>query len=141
MLCILYGLIAVLALLGTWGNNLAYLHQGPVAANLAFWRDTLANPASRSITVDLFFLAFAVFVWMLLEARRLSMRGVWLYLILGMLIAISVTVPVFLINRELALLEREPSSPAGRLGVADIAGLIIVAGASAVYAALSLLKA
>ena len=44
---------------------------------------------------------------------RLGMRGVWLYLLCGMLVAISVTVPIFLINRERVLSQREPSSTAG----------------------------
>ncbi|HET8880719.1 MAG TPA: DUF2834 domain-containing protein [Solimonas sp.] len=134
ILCAAYGLIALLALAGTWSHNIAYLSHGFAGANLAFWHDTLANPASRSITVDLFFLTLAVFVWMVLEARRLGMRGVWLYLLGGMLVAISVTVPLFLINRELALHEREPSRHAGTLGVADIIGLIVVAAACLGYA-------
>ena len=60
---------------------------------------------------------------MVLEARRLGMRGVWLYLLFGTLVAISVTVPIFLINRERALAAREPSSAAGTLGAFDIIGL------------------
>ena len=104
VLCAAYGVIAVLALIGTWGNNLPYLQSGFAA----FWQDTLANPASRSITVDIFFLTLVVFVWMVLEARRLAMRAVWLYLIFGMLVAISVTVPIFLINRERAMAAAKP---------------------------------
>jgi hypothetical protein len=137
-LCIAYGLIALLALVGTWGNNVAYLSLGFADANMTFWRETLANPASRSITVDLFFLGIAMFVWMVLEARRLGMRGVWLYLLFGMLVAISVTVPIFLINRERALAAREPSGAAGTLRVPDIAGLVLVTAAIAAYAALTL---
>ena len=137
-LCIAYGLIALLALVGTWGNNVAYLALGFADANMTFWRETLANPASRSITVDLFFLGIAMFVWMVLEARRLGMRGVWLYLLFGMLVAISVTVPIFLINRERALAAREPSGAAGTLSVPDIAGLVLVTAAIAAYAALTL---
>jgi len=45
-LCVVYGVIAVLALIGTWGHNIAYLDRGFVGANQAFWSDTLANPAS-----------------------------------------------------------------------------------------------
>ena len=52
-LCAVYGLIALLALVGTWGNNVAYLLRGFVGANTAFWRETLVNPASRS-TVPIF---------------------------------------------------------------------------------------
>lgn len=137
-LCVIYALIALLALLGTWGNNVAYLSLGFAGANMTFWQETLANPASRSITVDLFFLGLAVFVWMVLEARRLGMRGVWLYLLFGMLIAISVTVPIFLINRERALAQREPSSAAGSLGVFDIAGLAAVTVAITAYAAMTI---
>ena len=139
-LCVVYGLIALLALVGTWGNNVAYLSLGFVGANMAFWQETLVNPASRSITVDLFFLGLAVFVWMVLEARRLGMRGVWLYLLFGTVVAISVTVPIFLINRERTLAAREPGSAAGALGTFDIIGLVLLTAGFAVYAALTLLR-
>jgi hypothetical protein len=139
-LCVIYGLVALLALVGTWGNNVAYLSLGFLGANGAFWQATQVNPASRSITVDLFLLGLAVFVWMVLEARRLGMRGVWLYLLFGMLVAISVTVPIFLIHRERALAQREPSSAAGTLGVFDIAGLAAVTVAIAAYTAVTLVS-
>ncbi len=137
-LCVAYGLIALLALGGTWGNNLAYTSLGFVGTMQTFWQDTLVNPASRSITVDIFFLGLAVFVWMVLEARRLGMRGVWLYLLFGMLIAISVTVPIFLINRERTLAKREPSSAAGTLSALDIAGLVALTIAITAYTAVTL---
>jgi hypothetical protein len=137
-LCLAYGLIAVLALVGTWGNNVGYLNLGFLGANLKFWGDTLANPASRSITVDIFFLGLAVFVWVVLEARRLGMRGVWLYLAFGILIAVSVTVPIFLINRERALATRDSSPTAGSLGRGDVAGLIATGLAIVGYAAITL---
>jgi uncharacterized protein DUF2834 len=137
-LCVAYGVIALLALVGTWGNNVAYLSFGFVGANTAFWEGTLVNPASRSITVDLFFLGLAVFVWMVLEARRIRMRGVWLYLLFGMLVAISVTVPIFLINRERALAAREPASAAGTLSAPDIVGLVLVTAAISIYTAITL---
>jgi hypothetical protein len=139
-LCLTYGLIAVVALVGTWGNNIRYLNLGFLGAGLKFWADTLANPASRSITVDIFFLGLVIFVWMVLEARRLGMRGVWLYLAFGVLIALSVTVPVFLINRERALAAREVSPTAGTLSRGDVAGLIAVGLAFVVYAAITLVR-
>jgi Protein of unknown function DUF2834 len=138
LLCIVYALIAVLALIGTWGNNVAYLGGGFLETNRAFWSDTLANPASRSITVDLFYLGLAVFVWMVLEARRLGMRWVWLYLVFGMLIAISVTVPVFLILRERVLAKKEPGSVAGQLTALDGIGLMLVTVAIVAYTVLAL---
>ena len=139
-LCVVYASIAISALVGTWGNNIAYMNLGFAGANLAFWQDTLANPASRSITVDCFLLGLAVFVWMVLEARRLGLRFVWLYLILGMLVAISVTVPIFLINRQRALAERNRSLDAGTLSRGDVAGLVAVGAAIVAYTAATLMR-
>jgi uncharacterized protein DUF2834 len=140
LLCVVYGVIAALALVGTWGNNIRYLNLGFLGANTQFWRDTLANPASRSITVDIFFFGLVVLIWMVLEARRLGMRGVWLYLVFGMIVAISVTVPIFLINRERALAVRESSSVAGSLLPGDVAGLIAVGLAFVAYAGITLVQ-
>jgi hypothetical protein len=65
---------------------------------------------------------------------------VWLYLLFGTLVAISVTVPIFLINRERALAAREPSSAAGTLGTLDVIGLVLVTVAIMGYAAIALLR-
>lgn len=138
VICGVYAAIALLALIGTWGNNVAYVGLSFLELNRTFWGDTFVNAASRSITVDLFFLGLAVLVWMVLEARRLSMRGVWLYLVFGMFIAISVTVPVFLINRERKLAAREPNSPAGTLSTLDVVALVLVTGAIVTYTAYTL---
>jgi hypothetical protein len=137
-LCFAYGLIALLAFVTTWGNAWAYVGLGVVGSNVAFWQDTLVNPASRFLALDVFFLSLAVFVWMVLEARRLGMRFVWLYLLVGLVVAISVTVPIFLLNRERALAAREPASPAGTLSGLDIGGLVLVTIAILAYAAVAL---
>jgi hypothetical protein len=138
ILCVVYGVIALLALIGTWGNNLGYMHLGFVGATLVFWQETLVNPASRSITVDIFFLGLAMFVWMILEARRLGMRGVWWYLFFGMLVAISVTVPIFLINRERALAKRESTAAAGTMHAGDMIGLVLLTVAIVIYSVITL---
>ena len=122
-----YLTIALVALVGTWGNNLAYLERGVLGGNVAFWRDTFANPASRSITADIFLLALAVIVWMFPEARRLGMRMAWLYVLQGLLVAISVTIPIFLFNRELALTRLAPQDTAGNLSRSDLAWIALQA--------------
>lgn len=137
-LCLAYGLLAVLALAGTWGNNIQYLSLGFLGANLRFWQDTLANPASRSITVDVLFLFVAVSIWMFLEARRLGMRGAWLYVILGVFIAISVTFPLFLLNRERALQRQGGDSEGGQLGTVEITGLLLFALVGCAYTVMAL---
>jgi Terpene cyclase DEP1 len=113
LLCAAYAAIAVAALIATWSQNIAYLGGGNLLT--AFWRDTRVNPASQSITVDiaLFFLAAAVF--MVIEARKHDIRFVWAYIAGGLLIAISVTFPLFLIARELKL----GATDAPRLPVLD----------------------
>jgi len=136
LLCIVYGAIALLALVATWSQNLSYfraedgLVRGFVLATARFWPDTLTTPAGVSITVDLglFFLAAAVF--MVLEARRLGIRFVWLYVILGLLVAISVTFPLFLIARERRLAAQADVELAG----GDRIGLWAVGVATALFA-------
>lgn len=138
LLCIVYGLIGLIALVGCWGNNIQYLDMGILAANTHFWQETLANPASRSITVDILFLSLAVITWMLLEARRLSMGGVWIYIFCGLFIAISAAFPAFLIHRERALAAQDGSVSAGSLAAMDILGLLVLAMAMLGYTARAL---
>ena len=139
-LCIFYGFVGLVALVGTWSNNLQYASLGFVGANIRFWQETLTNPASRSITVDVFFLSLAAITWMLLEARRLQMRGAWLYVMFGLFTAISFTFPVFLINRERALSRLDSSLPGGHLTIADILGLAGLAAVFVAYAGVALVR-
>jgi hypothetical protein len=128
VLCVVYGLIGLIALVGCWGNNVQYLnlHLGILGVNAHFWGETLVNPASRSITIDLLFLSLAAIIWMLLEARRLSMRGVWIYVLLGAFVAISAAFPAFMIHRERSLARRDGSSNAGTLSAADVLGVAVL---------------
>jgi hypothetical protein len=128
VLCVVYGLIGLIALVGCWGNNVQYLnlHLGILGVNAHFWGETLVNPASRSITVDLLFLSLAAIIWMLLESRRLSMRGVWIYVLLGTFVAISAAFPAFMIHRERALAKRDGSTGAGTLSPADVLGVAVL---------------
>lgn len=104
-LCTAYALIALLALIATWGQNLSYF--GSVADFLPalgrFVEDAKVNPAARSITVDIGFFFLAAAVFMVIEARKLGVRYVWAYIAGGLFVAISVTFPLFLIARELKL--------------------------------------
>src|SRR5262245_55923048 len=129
LLCAAYAAIAALALVGTWSQNISYFRAGDdpisgfVLATGRFWADTLANPATISITVDLVLFFVAAAVLMVIEARRLAIRWVWVYVLLGFLVAISVTFPLFLIARERRLAALR--DPAGDLGLStgDLAAL------------------
>jgi|SRR5690242_13030153 uncharacterized protein DUF2834 len=140
-LCAVYAVIGVVAFAGTWGNVLGLVgEEGFWAGTIRFWQDTLVNASSRFITIDLLFLGLAIVVWMVLEARRLRIPGVWLYVVAGLLIAISLTVPLFMIQRERKLAALERGTPAGTLATADAVGLILLAIVFATYAVVALTR-
>ena len=48
-LAFFYGVLAFLALLATWHQNLTYFGTGnPLSATVQFWKETLVTPASVS---------------------------------------------------------------------------------------------
>jgi hypothetical protein len=127
VLCIVYAVIAIAALIATWSQNIAYLDKP--SGLIDFWEATKINPASRSITVDIALFLLAAAILMVLEARRVGVRFVWAYIIGGFLVAISVTFPLFLIARELRLSRSDPSQV--RRG--DAIGLAILAVLTAAF--------
>lgn len=135
-LCAFYGLVSLTALIATWSQNLAYFAGGPQVSGLVspfvtFVVETRANPATRSITVDLLFLTLAASAFMILEARRLGIRFVWAYVALGFLVAISVTFPLFMIARARHLTwceghtGREAAMPSPAPDILGIAVLVL----------------
>jgi hypothetical protein len=101
LLCAAYVAIALVALVATWSQNILFFNGG--GSFLGFWEAAKANPASRSVTVDIALLLLSVAILMVIEARRLGVKFVWAYILGGFLIAISVTFPLFLLARELRL--------------------------------------
>jgi len=131
VLCAIYGVIALAALIGTWSQNVAYTHNA-AGFLLNFLRDTKVTAASRSINVDIVLFLLAAAILMVIEARKHNVRFVWLYILGGFAIAISVTFPLFLIARELRL----PASEPPRLKPLDTILLALVAtgvGALAIW--------
>lgn len=126
--CLLYVAIAVLALLATGRQNSAFtsgLGLNFVDGFAAFWAALFVNHATASITVDIFLFGLAAVAWMMVEARKLGIRFVWLYILLGLFVAISVTFPLFLVARERAL-TLGSSLPERPIGVVDYLGLGIL---------------
>jgi hypothetical protein len=58
------------------------------------------------------FVLFAAFVLMVIEARRLGIRHVWIYMALSFVVALSVAFPLFLIARQRRLARLAAASPA-----------------------------
>ncbi len=105
VLCTVYGLIALAALIATWSQNLAYFgNPADFASALgAFLVDLKVNPAARSIAADIALVFLAAAIFMVIEARKHGVRFVWAYIVGGLFVAISVTFPLFLIARELRM--------------------------------------
>lgn len=123
-----YALISIAAFAATWSQNLAYFGgDGGSQAFSTFWLETKVNPASRSITVDIGFFLLAAAIFMVIEARRLAVPFVWLYILGGFLVAISVAFPLFMIAREHRLGSVDRSGTDWKLTATDIIGLLIVA--------------
>jgi hypothetical protein len=116
----------------TWIHNASYLHLGLIPAYIQFWRDTLVTHASASVTIDLVCVAFAVVLWMLLEARRIGLKYVWVYVLVGFVIALSVAVALFMMQRERVLATRSEDGGPG-LTSADIVGVVVLTGISLAY--------
>ena len=99
-LCIVYAIIAVVALLATQVNNIAFFLQPQNGGMIGYRNALYANPAVASFTNDLLLYALAGCIFMAVEARRLRIRYVWVYILLSFLIAVSVMFPLFLIARQ-----------------------------------------
>ena len=129
-LCICYTAIAVVALYGTWSQNLYYFSDLSLTTTIAafgnFVVDIKANPATRSIGIDILLFAFAAIIWMVHEARKLGVRLVWVYVVLAFMIAISVTFPLFLIAREMKLAEGRDLDARHRPAMGDYVGLVMM---------------
>lgn len=103
IICGLYAGIAIIALVATWSNNIAFMLEPENQNTLSFLRALYANGATASITNDLLLYALAGCIFMALEGRRLYMNHVWVYILLSLLIAVSVMFPLFLIARQIKM--------------------------------------
>ena len=97
---IVYGVIAVVALIATWSQNIRHFAQDDSGGLWGFVKDGYANPAAASLTNDLLLLMAAAWVFMWVEGRRLGMRHLWVYFLLSPTVAISVAFPLFMMARE-----------------------------------------
>ncbi|OBA59194.1 hypothetical protein A5647_18170 [Mycobacterium sp. 1100029.7] len=122
ILCVVYGVIAVAALIATFSQTLAYSDKG-AGSLIAYWKDARILPASRALTSDLMLFGLAAVIFMVVEARKQGIKFVWLYVAASYIIAISAAFPAFLIAREI----RISKSDAPGLHVIDTLVLAVVA--------------
>lgn len=111
LLCGIYAILAIAALVFAFGNTIAYMLSEGNGGITGFFAAGYVNYATSSLTNDLLIVALAATVLMIAEGRRLGVRYVWAYVAAGFLIAISVSFPLFLIARQLKLAARGGTEP------------------------------
>ena len=102
-LAVTYLGLALIGLIGTWTfNALAIVQLRNFAGD---WVNS--GPAVSSLTVDLLVAAIAGSILIIVEARRLGLRGGWIYVMLAGLTAYAFVFPLFLAMRQRALTKRK----------------------------------
>lgn len=95
-LAVVYLIIAILGLIGTWTFNIL-----AVLSNSSFVGEWFSNPpATQSLQVDLLVVAVAAGIFIVVEGRRIGMRHAWVFLPLAAITAAAFAVPLFLALRE-----------------------------------------
>jgi hypothetical protein len=103
LLVTVWGVIAAAALVGTWWNNILFFEKAGTWSGLAFIEACFANHAAASISIDILLFGLAAMVFMGVEAKRLGIRFLWVYIVLSFLIAVSVMFPLFMIARQMRI--------------------------------------
>ncbi|WP_445168235.1 DUF2834 domain-containing protein [Mycolicibacterium sp. Dal123E01] len=111
LLCCIYLVLAVAALIFAFGNTIAYMLSEGNGGLTGFFAAGYVNYATSSLTNDLLVVALAATVLMIAEGRRLGVRYLWAYVAAGFVIAISVSFPLFLVARQLKLAVHKSSEP------------------------------
>ena len=107
-LVVIYLVLALIGLIGTWSfNALAIVQLRNFAGD---WVNS--GPAVSSLTVDLLVAAVAGSILIIVESRRLGLRGGWIYVVLAGLTAYAFVFPLFLAMRQRAITKREADGSA-----------------------------
>jgi hypothetical protein len=97
--CWIYGLLALVAFVGTQWALLDFLRLDDNGGLSGMWDDITNGPAATFVSIDLGIVALAAVVFMIAEGRSIRMPWVWVYVALVFLVAASVAFPLFLIGR------------------------------------------
>jgi hypothetical protein len=108
-LAITFLVLAIAGLVGTWFFNVLAIVQ--LRDFIGDWVNS--GPAVSSLTVDLLVVAIAGSILIIVEAKKLGMRGGWVYVALSGLTAFAFTFPLFLAMRQRRLVAmRVETAPA-----------------------------
>ena len=115
-LAVAFFVLAIAGLIGTWYFNVLAIVQ--MRDFIGDWVNS--GPAVSSLTVDLLVVAVAGCILIIVEAKRLGMRGGWVYVALSGLTAIAFTFPLFLAMRERRLVAMRSENRADGSGEAVV---------------------
>jgi len=101
-LCVVYGAIAALALMGCFYQNWPYYQTLPFQSFLDFVRDAMVTGAARSVSWDISMMCIVCFIFMFREKRKYPIRFMWAYVLMTVFIALALAFPLFLMEREIA---------------------------------------
>lgn len=96
-LCLVYGLIAVAALVGTQWVLADYLAGAGTVGE--FLDATVEGNAATFVSIDLLAVAAAATIFLVVDGRQQGVRFLWLYVVLVFAVAVSVAFPLYLIAR------------------------------------------
>lgn len=95
-LAVVYLVLAIVGLVGTWTLNIL-----AIASGSDFVTEWMSNGfATQSLQVDLLVLAVAAGAFVAVEGRRIGMPRAWLLLPLAAVTAAAFVIPLFLALRE-----------------------------------------
>lgn len=97
---IVFLLLSVIGVVATWYFNALFylnLEDTSIGNFIALTHTTL--PA-KSISADISVVSVTFLIWMVYEARKLTMKNWWILIPLTFLVAIAFTFPLFLFLRE-----------------------------------------
>jgi len=87
--------LSVVGLVSAWTLNGIAVMNGENYASAWF-----GTAVDRVLSADFLVVAIAIVAFMIIEARRIGMRHVWVYILLSGITAMAFTVPLFLAMRE-----------------------------------------
>jgi hypothetical protein len=103
---LLYLALALAGAVLPWLANLDYMRAYPGGFDIGqFIALANSNPAAQSLSRDLAIGSSAVLIWIVVESRRLRLKGLWLVLLCCFTLAFACGAPLFLYLRERRLRE------------------------------------
>lgn len=107
-------LYLILAVVGYLASNWFVVLISVDTGNLLLWTRPLetmagmfANRIATAFAIDLLLTALAACIWFHVEGKRLGMPRVWLYWLLTLAFGLAGTLPLFLLQRERHLEQRQ----------------------------------